>query len=461
MRSRSTTNFISIDTLLRADNGPNTDTGGSSWPLRGMKATMFEGGIRGVGFVSGAGLAPSVRGTVSNEFYSLVDWLPTIVGGIAGIDLAEANKPKYPYQPPPPPLDGMNVWASISQGLPSPRTEALLQLDPYACFDGGDAKTPCTIPGQGAYRMGQWKLIYGHVGVYAGTTNVTTAFCGPRDGVVQPNTVPLKATKETTPPFCPTGWVPPPSSGLPIIPPPEETGPGGACAGGVPCVFHGSVLNRGGVWLFDVVNDPFEHNNVADQHPDVVAQLMSKLQAFNATHIPQQHSAQDPASDPSKFDGVWTPWRGNNIPSVCDPNTTVPGASLRSNLDGVTWTGAIASSDPDVSSASSRVSVSGVIAGWAWDAAMDGGRAQLNVSFTMDGQPIGWTIASVDRPGLPPKTGSPDPYHGFLFTLPAEVAKKGSTGKHSFGASADAEGASVAIDKSPACYCDAKPCACN
>lgn len=56
---------------------------------------------------------------MSHEFYSLVDWLPTIAFGIAGVDPAEALVPKYPYQPDPPALDGMNVW----------------EVCAYACFD--------------------------------------------------------------------------------------------------------------------------------------------------------------------------------------------------------------------------------------------------------------------------------------------------------------------------------------
>lgn len=425
-----------------------------------MKATTFEGGIRGVGFISGAGLAPAVRGTISHELYSLVDWLPTIVHGIAGVDLAQAELPKHPYQPPPPPLDGIDVWASMSQGGPSPRLEALLQLDPTACF-AGEGHTPCNVPGQGAFRAGQWKIMVGHVSTYAGPGNVTSAFCGPRDGVVQGGTFPLKVTVATTPPFCPTGWVPPPGSGLPIIPPPEESGPGGACAGGiVPCLFFNSTLNSGGVWLFDVVNDPWEQHNVASEHPDVVATLMAKLQAFNASRIPQQHSAQDPAADPSLHHGVWTPWRGNPDPSACDPNTTVPGASsLRSALDGVTWTGArVAAASSQAVDASSAVS--GSIAGWAWDPLEGGGCTQLNVSFAMDGVQVGWAVASIDRPGLPSKTGAPDPNHGFDFELPAAVAVAGSRGKHAFAATAHAEGCEVPLVHSPVCYCDAKRCAC-
>jgi hypothetical protein len=55
----------------------------------------------------------------------------------------------------------MDQWASLSQGLPSPRTEALITLDPFICFQKG---APCDIPGQGAIRVGKYKLIHGTPG---------------------------------------------------------------------------------------------------------------------------------------------------------------------------------------------------------------------------------------------------------------------------------------------------------
>jgi len=249
-----------------------------------------------------------------------VDWLPTIIHGIAGLPLSLTSKPKYTYQPPPPPLDGMDVWESLSQGTPSPRKELLIELDPFDCFTFGS----CNIPGRGAIRIGKWKLIHGHTGMWDGQnwSPGNTSNCYPRDGSVQTGLI-LNITPATSPPFCPTGWVPPPGSGLPIIPPPDVL----ACHDEngnpkLPCSVEGTPYLTGSTWLFDVVGDPFERVDVSSVYPEIVAQLLSRLQQFNATKIPQSRSPVDPRSDPSRFGGVWTPWRGNPNPQTCDPNTT-------------------------------------------------------------------------------------------------------------------------------------------
>ena len=125
--------------IFTADNGGQTAAGSSNWPLRGNKATVFEGGVRGTGFVWGSKLPK-----LNYDNYQLIhvsDWLPTIVEGIAGLEL---DKSKWK-------LDGYNAWPAITMNSQTPRKELLVNLDP-----------PNTgFMGQAAMRLGDWKLIIG------------------------------------------------------------------------------------------------------------------------------------------------------------------------------------------------------------------------------------------------------------------------------------------------------------
>ena len=429
--------------FFTTDNGGNPDTGGGNAPLRGMKASMFEGGLRGAAFVSGAGIAATAAGSVSHELYSLVDWLPTIAHGIAGVDLAEALVPKHPFQAPPPPLDGIDVWTSISTGAPSPRTEALLYLMPFGCFTG-HSDVPCLVPGQAAIRVGRYKLIHGHVAQYMGATNVSAQFCGPRDGVAQGGTFPLNVTAATTPPFCPTGWVNIDES---VTPPPEEAGPGGACATGPPCLLPAtSPMLTGTTMLFDVVGDMTEQHDLAAENPALVAQLLARIQAINGTNVPQANSPVDPASAPSNFGGVWTPWRGNPDPAVCDPNATAPPApgdwTVKSSFDGARFSGAANAS----------------LSGWAWSPnAAGGGIAPLNVSFVVDGRALGSVLAVLPRPNLP-KTGAPNVEHGYDFAVGGALS---GAAKHEVQVIVATPSGGVQSADSPMCFMAAARVACS
>ena len=125
--------------IFTTDNGGQTAEGSSNWPLRGNKDTVFEGGVRGVAYVWGANL-PKLNYD-NHQLIHVTDWLPTIVEGIAGLEL---DKDKWA-------LDGYNVWPTIINNSLTPRKEILINLNP----------PDSDFVGQAAIRSGNWKLITG------------------------------------------------------------------------------------------------------------------------------------------------------------------------------------------------------------------------------------------------------------------------------------------------------------
>ena len=124
-----------------------------NWPLRGMKRTLFEGGVRGVGLVSGAGLAKKGRGVVLDGFFHAADWMPTILAaataalpGTAWRDVATAA----PREPPFLPGDGVDLWPYLSGARGnSSRSEILHEAHAQGSTDGNG----------NALRVGDWKIV--------------------------------------------------------------------------------------------------------------------------------------------------------------------------------------------------------------------------------------------------------------------------------------------------------------
>ena len=125
--------------IFTTDNRGRTQYGSSNWPLRGNKATVFEGGVRGTGFVWNPKL-PNLNYD-NHHLITVTDWLPTIVEGIVDLEL---DKDKWA-------LDGYNVWLTITENKESPHKEILIYLDPPRRG----------FIGQAAIRSGDWKLIIG------------------------------------------------------------------------------------------------------------------------------------------------------------------------------------------------------------------------------------------------------------------------------------------------------------
>jgi arylsulfatase A-like enzyme len=128
-----------------SDNGGLLWAGSGNAPFRGGKNSLFEGGVRVVGFVSG-GLVPITRrGSKWPGMMHSADWYRTL--------LAAARVSVPPTAPGSRPLDGFDMWPRLLSGGSSPRTEVVHAVS-NAYFNDGST----------AIRFGQWKLIRGRAG---------------------------------------------------------------------------------------------------------------------------------------------------------------------------------------------------------------------------------------------------------------------------------------------------------
>jgi arylsulfatase A-like enzyme len=99
-------------------------------PYRDGKGSLYEGGTRVAALANWPGRIKA--GSTVNEMMHVVDMYPTLVR-LAGSQPGKAK-----------PLDGMDVWQTISEGKPSPRTEMVYNVEPF----------------RAGIRQGDWKLIW-------------------------------------------------------------------------------------------------------------------------------------------------------------------------------------------------------------------------------------------------------------------------------------------------------------
>lgn len=98
-------------------------------PYRGGKGTLYEGGTRVAALANWPG---HIKPGEVNGMMHVVDIFPTLAG-LAGASLTKGK-----------PLDGLDVWSTISSGSPSPRHEIVYNIEPF----------------RGGVRRDDWKLIW-------------------------------------------------------------------------------------------------------------------------------------------------------------------------------------------------------------------------------------------------------------------------------------------------------------
>jgi arylsulfatase A-like enzyme len=111
--------------FFASDNGADGSRGGSNAPLRGDKASLYEGGLRVPAFAAWPGRLPA--GALRDEPLHAVDLHPTLLG-LAGRP-ADATRR----------IDGEDVWRHLSAGVPLGRQVLPLHVEPNrgALLDGG------------------------------------------------------------------------------------------------------------------------------------------------------------------------------------------------------------------------------------------------------------------------------------------------------------------------------------
>ncbi|KAL0121284.1 hypothetical protein PUN28_008742 [Cardiocondyla obscurior] len=95
---------------------------GSNYPLRGMKYTLYEGGVRGVAVLWSPRLLKAAR--VCDNLVHVTDWLPTLYA-VADGDLKDLGE-----------IDGMNQWPMLKDGYPIVRDKLLLNIDEISKTEG-------------------------------------------------------------------------------------------------------------------------------------------------------------------------------------------------------------------------------------------------------------------------------------------------------------------------------------
>jgi arylsulfatase A-like enzyme len=193
------TRGLTNNTLIAfsSDNGGPLQSGATNGSLRAGKGTLYEGGVR----VSACAKWPGqiAAGTVVKEPLHIVDWYPTLLK-LAGASLEQKLI-----------LDGADAWPTIAAGNPTPHEQILHN----------------TTPGNGAIRVGDWKLVLNGSRSEDGSEALAQA-SGKGNGKGKKN----KGTAEKT------------------------------------------------VELFNIAADPYEKTNVATQHPEKVRDLRARLDAY-------------------------------------------------------------------------------------------------------------------------------------------------------------------------------------
>ncbi|KAK5638661.1 hypothetical protein RI129_012956 [Pyrocoelia pectoralis] len=260
--------------IFLSDNGAqNTEMGydnaGSNWPLRGMKATLFEGGVRSpaIMYYSKA----KVKSAINSQLMHITDLMPTLYVA-AGGNVKDLGT-----------IDGVSQWGAITQGDESSRSSVLLDIDDFHPHSS-------LIGYRGRYKLINDSVIneFGQDGYYGKDTSPTKnppydvdlVLASPTNKAINKRLTKKKILtirKKLT----------------------------------IQCTHKGTrpkPCDKNGLCLFDLVNDPCETENVAKKYPHIITDLSKQLLSYWKILKPQDKHFTDTKSNPIYYNNTWSTW---------------------------------------------------------------------------------------------------------------------------------------------------------
>ncbi|KAL1479944.1 hypothetical protein MTO96_051456 [Rhipicephalus appendiculatus] len=252
--------------VFASDNGaaPLDELGasnaGSNWPLRGSKSTAWEGGVRTPAVFWYGRLSSRLPRPPSQQMMHIIDWAPTLYAA-AGGDVSALGE-----------VDGRDQWEMLSAGKHSARKDMILQIE--------------DLDQESAIISGRYKLV-----------NRSETQTDPQldSRVHRPEGEPPVELELDSLMKSSEAWK--------------------ALQGSLPPISHYNEAVRDNfdpfdtTFVFDIISDPCELNNLASSEPELRDRLLKKLATFR-TQIPidPMTTEVDERGFPEHHQCTWSTW---------------------------------------------------------------------------------------------------------------------------------------------------------
>ncbi|CAH1131825.1 unnamed protein product [Ceutorhynchus assimilis] len=263
--------------LFLSDNGAQTygmyQNYGSNYPLKGLKFTLLEGGVRGSAVLFSPLLEK--KGYINNHLMHITDFYTTFLN-VAGVELDKCSSS----------TDGINQWKSISKNLPSRRSNLLLNIDEINGFSGLISANGFKYL-NGSFKNGIYDSAVGDPGRSVNTPeyNIEAVLQSETNKAIQSLSNSILLTQNNIMHL---------RGKLDIS----------SCKGKIrtrdlPCL---------GECLFDILNDPCETTNLINERPVIANLLKIKLNHYFKQIVPSRRIKIDLSSNPKYCNNTWFPW---------------------------------------------------------------------------------------------------------------------------------------------------------